>query len=139
MMIVAVVFGYVLLTRNADTPQKQVPIEYSVVVDNVPEEIKNSAKVGDAVRDGVTNSQIGKITYVEVYPYTLATDDLENGTKKQTEMPGRYTVLITIEANASKSGGSFSVDGKEIAAGLYLPIQSANFSGEGYCVTVKEK
>jgi hypothetical protein len=53
------------------------------------------------------------------------------------EVPGLYSVLIDIEADALIENDVITVDRDEIRVGSYLPIKGKSFASFGYIVAIE--
>lgn len=136
-LVLVLLMGYLYVDAKRDvTGGERVVVSYDLQVDDVLVEYKDSAKVGDIVRDGSTNAILGTISYVEVFPYSIQTEDKTTGTHKQTKVPDRYSVRMTVRAIGQIQNGFVTIDGQDMAIGRSISIESANFSGQAQCVAM---
>jgi hypothetical protein len=136
-VLAIVAIAYVLSGKASPTKiaVKTTHVTYQVEINGVIAELKNSAQVGDTVRDGVKRVNIGTITGVDVKPFTAQVPNLEENGKFNTAVVGdRSTVVLTIEADANESSGRYAVNGSTLGIGTLMYIQSKHFAGEGYCI-----
>lgn len=70
--------------------------------------VRDSAKAGVAVRDGVRKSMLGEITEVSASPAFQMKADMETGEVKRAEIEGRYNVTVTCKAQGSFATAAWS-------------------------------
>lgn len=113
---------------NFDKPSEQQvsttmkPALVTIQVENVRIMTVEGFKIGDMVLSDETNSIIGPIEKIEVEPYR---DDVEklDGEVVLAEVPGKYTVYITVSALMSeRETGYFSEGITEIKVNSELKI-----------------
>ena len=113
-----------------------VKVTYKVEVGLVTEDYKDSARVGDMIRDGVGKTALGKITAVKVVPMTTITMNPVTGEVVKATSPSKYRVELTCEADGTMTGGRVSIGSFEMGVGTEMFVQSYGFSGKGYCVAL---
>jgi len=118
-------------TGGSGTP---VAVTYKVELVGLPAEMRDSAKTGVAVRDGVRLQNIGTVTDVTSSTYFLMLGDPETGEVRRTEVEGLYNVTVTCEAVGEIRGDRVMIGEYLIAIGSQVALQSPGISGVGYCV-----
>lgn len=83
-------------------------------------------KVGEVAFDGVQNTELGKIKYVNFKPAVEDTISVLDGSIKSAEIPNRYDVYITIEVPADS----------DVAVGKQMWIETGTYKCDGYIVEV---
>ncbi|NLK64411.1 MAG: DUF4330 domain-containing protein [Tissierellia bacterium] len=141
-LIVLIVFGAVLylvkpFKDNTKFSKNTVRITYTFETIEVGEEFIDQLKKGKDVFNSSKNYYIGKIKNFKVNPYREEFEDTENGIIRLAEVPGQYSVLIDIEADALIENDVIMVDREEIRVGSYLPIKGKSFASYGYIVDIE--
>ena len=112
-------------------------ISYVVEIKGVDNELVSSVRIGDNVIDNVSSDIIGNVTEVTVQPsYEWVS---ENGEMIKREMVGKSDMFIEVTARCIyKLGLGYGVNGNQITVGSRLSLRTINFSGVGYCISMKE-
>lgn len=126
-------FGF----REGGDENTMVKIEYTIEVRGMEESYLSNIAVGDIVTDSVTKKGIGTISAVERMPLVEYIVNIEDGVMEEKEYPGRYTILVTVSADADQSERGFSIAGYRVAIGKLCHLQLPNFIGSGYCIGVE--
>ncbi|MBQ3077447.1 MAG: DUF4330 family protein [Clostridia bacterium] len=111
-----------------------VAVTYKVELVGLPADIRDSAKTGVAVRDGVRLQNIGTVTEVSSTNYYLMLGDPVTGEVRRSEVEGLYNVTVTCEAVGELRGSRVMIGEYMIAIGQQVAMQSPGISGVGYCV-----
>ena len=125
--------GTRVLPATGGTP---IEVTYKVEISNVSEQVRDSAKAGVAVRDGVRKSMLGEITEVSASPAFQMKADMETGEVKRAEIEGRYNVTVTCKAQGQLRDGRVVINEYTMGVGTQVALQSAGISGVGYCVAL---
>ncbi len=141
-LIVLIIFGsifYIVKPFSANTQftKTTTPIIYTFESNEVGEEFINQLEIGKDLFNSSKNFHLGKIKDFKVNPYREKFEDKENGVITMVEHPGKYSVLIDIEADAIIENDVVTVDREEIRVGHYLPIKGKSFASYGYVVGVE--
>ncbi|MBE0450633.1 MAG: DUF4330 family protein [Clostridia bacterium] len=108
------------VAQQASTTLK--PAMVTIQVDNVRIMTVEGFKVGDMVLSDETNSIIGPIEEIEIEPFKDVVEK-SNGEVVLAEVPGKYTVFITVSALMSeRETGYFSEGITEIKVNSELKI-----------------
>ncbi|MDI9494989.1 MAG: DUF4330 domain-containing protein [Bacillota bacterium] len=121
-------------TKFANNTSK---IVYTFETIEVGEEFIDQLQIGKDVFNSSKNYYIGKIKDFKVNPYREEFEDTVNGIIRLEEVPGLYSVLIDIEADALIENDVITVDREEIRVGSYLPIKGKSFASFGYIVAIE--
>ncbi len=133
---VALLFWLVGGRKSVTAEGNAVKITYKVEVGSVTDDYKDSARVGDTVRDGVRKTALGKITAIKVSPMTSITSNILTGEVIKAESPTKYKVELTCEADGTLTEGRVGIGSFNIGVGTEIYVQSYGFSGKGYCVAM---
>ncbi|HIW48757.1 MAG TPA: DUF4330 domain-containing protein [Firmicutes bacterium] len=130
-IIAAVVIGYRFTHRETVVTSRNIQYTFELV-DN-PEGFHELIHEGDTITDNVKNYYMGQVVSVEAIPYTIQVNDLENGVVREAEVPGRETVLVTVEAPVTENGGNLTVNGYFLVkTGLDVAVKGNGYAGRGY-------
>lgn len=118
---------------------EKVTILYTVVFENVDENVYNKIKLDQTVIESNSGSLIGTVSEPPEsepsYEYVLKTDASGNRevVKKQSDN-GEKNIIVTITTEAVYNEGTgFTVEGYRIAVGKQMDLRFADFIGTGYC------
>ena len=129
-LIVAVV-GYRFTHKEVGVETRNIQYTFELV-DN-PEGFHELILEGDTITDNVKNYYMGQVVSVEAIPYKKQVNDTVNGVIREVEVPGRETVLVTVEAPVSENGGNLKVNGYFLVkTGLEVAIKGNGYAGRGY-------
>lgn len=120
--------------------KSSVDIIYTVELRKIREEFRSEdlIKVGDSVTDSVTLYAIGEVVEEAVYePFMYKGVDSE-GKVKTEKYPDFMNITLTIRASADTSEGIYSIGGYSMAVGKKVSLRVPNFTGEGYCTSIRE-
>lgn len=120
------------LAGNTDTYE----LTYVVEVVNLREEFAELVAPGTPVIDSSKKMPIGTVTAVEVLPYQHMATNYTDGSLTLTAVDDSCNLYITIEANATLDGISYSISGYEICVGSLLYMSFADLVCEGYCISL---
>ena len=115
---------------------KPIEVTYRVEIENVSEQVRDSAKVGVSVRDGVRKSALGKVTDVSSSAFFQMKGDAQTGEVRRSEVEGRYNVTVTCTAQGELRGDRVVIIEFSMGVGTQVALQSAGISGTGYCVAL---
>lgn len=136
--LVAVVAAVVLVLglMGGGNNDQTVKLEYVVEISPVRDELLGKIRVGDTLIDSAGKYNIGTVKSVESVPYTEEVLNSETGEVVSAPYPEHSTLRVTVTANATESGGYYSIGGFRISAGLRVYSRFPDFLGEGYCVSL---
>lgn len=136
-LVVVVAAVLFLPSGDADNTEKN-PVEFTVLVKNLPEQMKIRTKKGDPVFDTIWLGEIGKITAVKREKATYDAFNYEKETTVQGQYADIYNVAFTIRADAVKTDSAFTVGNVRIAVGSEVHFRTQNFVGYGYITDVND-
>ncbi len=121
LILVALALGGLLyyVNRQAGTPGQDVPVisakkttvRYTVEVSSLTEDVADQFKAGDALIDVVKKYILGTVESVEKGPSRRLVTDFEREEQVLAEEPDRYTLLLTVTADAVLEERNITVDG----------------------------
>ncbi len=141
-IVVAVVFiGNKLLggEQPVSSGAETVMIEYSLQFRKIPDSGTGSLGEGDTVRDPNSKVAIGQVAEIFHEPYAeLVYVEAEQGNGIMAEMEGYTNMLVTVRGEATKDERGYYLNGIKILVGKQLEVWSPGYSGEGWCVGIRE-
>ena len=134
LLIVGVVMVAYFLIHGSDV-ENTVTRSYVVELTDLYPDMADAVSVGDSVTDNVKNYDMGTVTAVEVTPYTVVALDEANGIYRETEVPGKITLLLTIEAETTETEQTISTaSGYELRVGTSVSCTVSGLTGSGYII-----
>ncbi len=135
------VLEYILFFHSAETADTKnyTDVEYKIELRMVREELKGKINIGDKVIDASKLYTIGEVTDVKYTNYVYTGVNREQGTLVYSDYPGHINITVTISASADISSGNYMINGVyKLSVGTYVSIRVPNFTGSGYCISIKE-
>lgn len=86
----------------------------------------NNVKVGDPIYDYDKGTYLGKIATAEVEPYKDKTE--YQGKFYNAEVPGKYRVIMTIDADIKDTQDFYQVGTEQIRIGAEMRIKNKNIT-----------
>ncbi|MBR0276984.1 MAG: DUF4330 family protein [Clostridia bacterium] len=139
-IIAAGVYFYIAKFKNSkDSNSNTVNIEFTIEVNGLTQDAAYSFTEGDEVSFGESASGSGKIKKVEVDTYKKIAKDTEKGEFLFSEVPGEYTVKVTISSDVNKTDTYYKSGEEFIAIGREMPFNAKGSAAENcYIVDLKE-
>ena len=140
-VIVAVFFvGNKLLGRfeSASSGADRIPVEVTLMFKELPDSGTGNLAEGDVIRDANSKSPMGQVTEVFYEPYSelLFVEGDQGGVMAEKE--GFTNMLVTIRGEATRNERGYYLGGIKVLVGKQLDVWSPEYSGEGWCVSIKE-
>ena len=130
--------AYVLSHQESAAVAETTPRSYVVEFAGLKPEMADCVAVGDSVTDNVKNYAIGTVTNVEVLPYTMYTTDEEAGVIRATEVPGKITLYVTVEAQTIDGEKQITTDsGYVLQSGKSISCSLGSLTSGGYIVELQ--
>lgn len=102
-----------------------------------PAGFHENIQIGEALFDGTTGQQIGRIVYVYAEPFTIDSFDEDSGTFRRARVAGLEYVYIIVEAGAQVSDYETLIGNVPIQVGRVVFIRSKYFAGEGFITAME--
>ena len=138
--IIAVVciFGYSYMNRGnkvatANTQKVVYQIRTTESSPNVYEVIEDGAIIYDSLK----NINIGKIVSKETTPSVRYGVDKKDKEVVETALTNKVDITLTVEADATITDKSISVNGYEIKVGNEAYVKGKGYAGIGYIVSIE--
>ncbi|MBQ1977010.1 MAG: DUF4330 family protein, partial [Clostridia bacterium] len=84
-------------------------ITYVVELTGIDDALSDNISVGETLIDAAKKMNIGTIVAVETQPYVYLGKNLTDGTMELTTVDNKSTVYVTVEADATLTGISYSI------------------------------
>ncbi len=141
-IVVAVFFiGNKLLggAKPASSGADKIQVEFSLQFREIPDSGTGNLTEGDVIRDANSKAPMGQVTEIFYEPYSeLLLVDGEQGSGIMAEMEGYTNMLVTVRGEATKDERGFYLGGVKVLVGKPLDVWSPGYSGEGWCVSIRE-
>jgi hypothetical protein len=137
LIIIGAVFYLVKPFKENTNSKNTLKITYTFETIEVGVEFIDQLEAGKDVYNSSKNYYLGKIKGFKVNPYREEFENMEKGIIELVEIPGLYSVLIDIEADAVIENDVIMVDREEIRVGSYIPIKGKSFASYGYIVAIE--
>lgn len=137
LVAVAAAVVLVLGLMGGSGSDQSVKVEYVVEISPVRDELLGKIRVGDTLIDSAGKYNIGVVKSVESVPYTEEVLNSGTGEVVAAPYPEHSTLRVTVTADATKSGGYYSIGGFRISAGARVYSRFPDFLGEGYCISLR--
>ena len=115
---------------------EQYELTYVVEVTGIEEEFAEMIAVGDTAIDSSKKMHIGTVTAVEVQPYTHMGTNLHEGTLVLNPVDDYVNLYITIRADATLEGISYTISGYDIYVGKGVNLAFSDIVCSGYCISL---
>lgn len=133
--VVLLLYVFVWSAGQETTETQYVDLVYVVEVTSLDGQFQNGIQAGQPVLDAVKRGSMGTVQGTpQVIPMKVAEYDNESGQEVYNEVPGKYRMLVTIEARAAVSEQEYTVGGQSIYVGSKMSLVFPNMKCDGYCV-----
>ena len=133
------ILGYRFLHKKSGTisggPTEK--ITYQVMATNTIPEVMDMIEEGSAVFDSNKNYHIGTILKKESSPAKMNVSKQDTGEYVENELNDKIDVVITIEANATKSHKDILVGDYVVKVGNEANVKGKGFALKGYVVSIE--
>ena len=127
--------AYFLSHSSTEAAAETVKRSYVVELTQLDTDMAGSVAVGDSVTDNVKNYDLGTVTAVEVIPYTTSALDEAAGLYHMSEVPGKITLLVTIEADTTETASEINtVSGHPLRIGTSVSCSVGSLTAAGYII-----
>lgn len=113
-------------------------IEYTVLVKELPEEMKIKAEAGQTVVDTIRLGTIGEVVSFETAKAVYDGFDYNNEVTVHGEYDDLISASFTFRADAQKTESSYLIDGVRVSVGAEVHFRTPSFIGFGYVTEVRE-
>lgn len=131
------IFGISRMTKNTATSRETKTAIVTYEISDVREVTVNNINVGDSLYHYDKGTYIGTIVSKDVQNYKDETDS--NGTWYNSDVPGKYNVIIEVEAQIEETDQYYLVGGEQTRVGNQFRLKNKNFTSFGTCFGVEVK
>ncbi len=141
-LLVVLVAGAVLLgNRNSSAGSNGVAAETKTVqlvieLTDMDENFIKLPQVGDTAMIGVKEKMEVTVVKVETPPAQKRAENIVDGWAGISELPGRYDVRITFQAEGVETNDAVTINGVAARVGEEAFVKSKNWAGAGFFVGV---
>lgn len=137
LVIAAIVVGgtfFVVSKRGGEGAEGEKPVKVTFEIEfaNKEDYLTDMPKVGDKVTVGVKEKMPATVTDVRVTPAETIAYDLNVGTAQWQEIPNKYDIYVTMEADAIDNGKQININNSPIRVGDSDAVRSKGWAGYGY-------
>lgn len=126
--------GFLFLSSRSQTAStdKSVKIFYDVEIAEREEYLIDRFNEGEKVSIGEKEKIPATIVKKEVRPATKSSFDEVSGKFIETEVPGRYDIIVTLMSEGTDGVGAVSSNGTAIRVGMSAVVKGRDCAGSGY-------
>lgn len=117
---------------SADSGDKNVKAIIEIEFMKKDEYLTELPKVGDSVTIGVKEKMPAVVTKVEARPAEEVSYDLNVGSASWQEIPNKYDIYITMEADAVETKDRININGSPIRIGDSDAVRAKGWAGHGF-------
>lgn len=130
--------AYFLSHRSSANTIQTVPRTYVIELNNLEPHMADCVSVGSAVTDNVKNYAMGTVTAVEAMPYTISSINEDEGKYVQSEVPGKITLHVTVQAETIEDAKGISTDtGYSLRIGTSVSCTINSLTASGYIINLE--
>lgn len=138
-ILVIVAVGWVGFTKlrgasGAEQSSQASKIVYTVEDDDAIWEQTQAVQVGNKVNIGVNGADSSVVTDVSYAPAKKTVFDSIDGRYVETELPDRYALKVTCEADAAVSDMSITAGSTPIRVGAEFTVKGRGYAVSGYVI-----
>ncbi len=124
--------------KPAESGADKIQVEFTVLFKEIPDSGTGNLAEGDVIRDANSKAPMGQIAEVFYEPYSelLLLNGEQGGV--MAEMEGYTNMLVTVRGEATKDERGYYFGGIKVLVGKPLDVWSPGYSGEGWCVSIRE-
>jgi len=112
-------------------------VRTQVFIDDILPVTATAPKLGDVVRELSSGDELGVVTNVQVEDHLEKASDAQ-GNWHMNPVPGRKTVILTLDGNLTAYNHQFRVGTFDIKVGSKITINSDLYQFEGVIIGVEE-
>ena len=129
--------AYLISHQNSEAVASTVTRSVVIEITEVAPEAANTIAAGDVAKEITKNQVLGTVTSVEVAPMYEEVFDEDAGICRRAEVPGKATLLVTIQADTLETPDQISAaSGFPLRIGTGVMCTIGGFYGTGHIVGV---
>ena len=137
-LVFAVAFGGLFVYKKVAGKDMSNNVKVRVQVEFAKKDsyLTELPKVGDSVTIGVKEKMPAKVVKVEYKTAEVLSDDKDGGKSFWAEVPGKYDIYVTMEADAKDEKNAVTINGSAIRVGDQNAVRSEGWAGFGFVTMV---
>jgi hypothetical protein len=138
-LLVVVFFAFYATGKWQDNNnQNASELTYTIEIPDVDKDVAGMFKVGDKLRDSRKDTSVGEIVEIEkIEPYTVPTENAQNGTFIESVKPNKYTVTLDVKSAYEKANNAIKIDDVDIKVGSGFIVKGNGYAANALIVGVK--
>ncbi len=137
-VLFACIFGYSYMNKgNTIVTNNTQKVVYKIRTTESFPKVYDAIAEESTLYDSLKNINIGKIISKETVPSTRYGVDKKNKKVVETEITNKMDITLTIEADATITDKSISVNGYELKVGNEAYIKGKGYAGMGYVISIE--
>ena len=132
-VVAAAIVGIGML-RDASGAGQSAKVVYTVEDADAPLELVQAVQVGDRVNIGVNGVDSSVVTDVQYRPAEKVVFDSLAGNYVKTELPDKYELQVTCQAEAAVSDMSISAGNTPVRVGAEFSVKGRGYAVIGYVI-----
>lgn len=134
--VVAALSWFMANRSSTSAAAQNKTVKMTVELVNKEKAFADIPKAGDAVVMGEKEKMDAVVTDVKVRNAVTPGYDILSGTIKESEIPDRYDVQITVSADGTESPAEVTINGTGVRVGMGVALKAKNWAGYGYAIDV---
>lgn len=120
------------------TEQEYVDLVYVLEVTSLEGQFQNLVQAGQPVLDAIKRGNMGTVVSTpQITPMKKAEFDNDTRQEVYNEVPGRYRMLVSIEASAVVTEQGYTVGDQDVYVGALMSLVFPNLKCDGYCIDLE--
>jgi len=120
------------------TEQEYVDLVYVLEVTSLEGQFQNLVQAGQPVLDAIKRGNMGTVVSTpHITPMKKAEFDNDTRQEVYNEVPGRYRMLVSIEASAVVTEQGYTVGDQDVYVGALMSLVFPNLKCDGYCIDLE--
>ena len=105
--------------------------------DVIPDGLEANFRIGESVFADGGKVRLGTVSATEVRPAVHTGVNTATGDTVFSDIEGKYTVYVTVDAAAEKSDNSYYIDGLEMLVGMHFDALTPEISCGCECISIE--
>jgi glycosyltransferase involved in cell wall biosynthesis len=136
-VLIASLIGFIYLNKDDTVMNNTQKVIYQVQALEVDPEVFDVINIDTDIYDSTKNILIGKVTKKESMTATREEKDSVNGVFKDSSIPNKVDIILTIEANAEYTKKDIMVGEYKIKVGQQAYVKGKGYAFIGFVVNVE--
>ena len=137
MLVGVVIAGFFAVSSGTFSGGERTDVYFTVEFLGVEDWFGEKIEPGDRVSDSVRGFYLGEVVDKEILPREINAWNAVEERIQRVEVPGEFTVLMTVKANGTVSDSEILAEGQPIKVGKEMFIKGKGYAHEGYIVSIE--